>query len=134
MIVGAEIEEMVDLDGLAGEPVFRVVAMIGNPDEAGRVAERQGADEKSVDDAEDSAAGADSQTDDKNGKGGKSDVTAEGAEGIFEVARKGIQRGEGVDGAGSFVWRSDVGHKGLLEVQGLRRSGDSKVTGEILNN
>ncbi len=99
-ILGAEIEEMVDLEGLAGETDLAIVTMIGDPNEAGGFAEWQRTDEEGVDDAEDGAAGADAEADDKNGESGETEVAAEGAQGVFEIAGDGVEPGGGAEGAG----------------------------------
>ena len=101
-ILRAEIEEMVHLEGLAGKADFAVVAMIGDPDEAGGIFEWQRTDEESVDDAEDSAAGADAEADDENGEGGEAEVAAKGADGVFEVTREGVEPGGGAEGLGGW--------------------------------
>jgi hypothetical protein len=100
LIVCTQIEKVVYLDGCNGEAALAIVPMIGNPDEAGGIAERQGADKKGVDDAEDGAAGPDAETDDENGESGKAEVAAEGAEGVLEVARSGVQPADGAEQAG----------------------------------
>jgi len=89
-ILSAKIQEMVHLKGLAGEANLAVITMVGNPNEAGGIAEWQRTDEESVDDAEDGATGADAKADDENGESGEAKVAAESAEGVFEVAGEGV--------------------------------------------
>jgi hypothetical protein len=102
---------VVDLDGRDGKTALAIKLMISNPDEAGGVAERKRANEKGVDDAEDGAASADPEADDKNGEGREAEVAAEGAEGVLEVAREGVQPSAD---AGWFVGARNVGHESLL--------------------
>jgi hypothetical protein len=132
LIVDAQIEEVVYLDGCDGEAALPIVPMIGNPHEAGGVAERQGADEKGVDDAEDGAAGADAETDDENGEGSEAEVAAEGAEGVLEVARKGVQPADGAEKAGWLHWLRKIGHESLPGGSRIRDDGEAeKVTREF---
>jgi hypothetical protein len=126
LIVGAQIEEVVYLDGCDGEAALAIVPMIGNPHEAGGVAERQGADEEGVDDAEDGAAGADAETDDENGESSEAEVAAEGTKGVLEVAGKRVQPADGAEQAGWLLWLLKIGHESLPGGSRIRDDGQAE--------
>ncbi len=88
----AEIEHIVHLGGLAGETADVVV---GDPDQALRVVERERAEQQSVDHAENGGAGADAEADDENGEGSESGIAAQGAEGIAQVLQDAVGGGQG---------------------------------------
>ncbi len=66
--------------------------MIGNPDEAPRIAEGQRTNKKGVDDAEDGRAGSDAKACDAYRSEEEANVAAERANGVTQVLQEGLHR------------------------------------------
>src|SRR5271168_3398495 len=77
--------------------------MIGDPDQASRIAEGKRANEEGVDDAENGGAGADAQADDENGESGEAEVAAHGAKGVAEILGEAIEEGDAAGVAVEFL-------------------------------